>query len=171
MAEFFSSQKITERLEIVRQAYSDENQITAYNYAKRLKLTYGKYAYYEKGKGLPPIDLLTAVSELTGASLTWLISGQGNPSQQDDPYAIKAIHLATEQHGYAATIDEIREDVMQQLIEEIQRLATEVVAIKEELRKVQEENAVLRAAWDTEWDTKPPNRGVSRSTKDNGHPR
>jgi len=47
-------------------------------FARDLGVSPSTYNYYEKGRP-PPADLLGRAAEVTGADLTWLLTGRGNP--------------------------------------------------------------------------------------------
>ncbi|MBM4017942.1 MAG: LexA family transcriptional regulator [Planctomycetes bacterium] len=68
--------QLSERLKALREmVYGGRGRA---KFARALNVSPSTYNYYEKGRQ-PPADLLARAAEVTGADLTWLLTGQGEP--------------------------------------------------------------------------------------------
>ena len=67
---------LSERLRELRKAVHGERGRAAF--ARAIDVSPSTYNYYEKGRQ-PPASLLAKAAEVTGADLTWLLTGAGEP--------------------------------------------------------------------------------------------
>ena len=67
---------VSERLAELRQRIFGSRGRAAF--ARAIGVSPSTYNYYEKGRP-PPADLLARAAEVTGADLTWLLTGRGTP--------------------------------------------------------------------------------------------
>lgn len=78
----FDLRAFGERLEQLRLSRQTSEKlgmekVSRTEFARALGAKEGRYFRYERGEIRPPIDLLSAIRDLTGVSLDWLISGEG----------------------------------------------------------------------------------------------
>ncbi|MBE3070419.1 MAG: helix-turn-helix transcriptional regulator, partial [Planctomycetes bacterium] len=76
MARPESQTSLSERLCHLRQLVFGQRGRAAF--ARAVGVSPSTYNYYEKGRP-PPTELLARAAEVTGADLTWLVTGRGEP--------------------------------------------------------------------------------------------
>jgi SOS-response transcriptional repressor LexA/DNA-binding XRE family transcriptional regulator len=80
---------IIERVKLLRQQYAGARGKS--EFARSLGISPSTYSYYEKNR-IPPIELLLKISEVTGADLHWLLTGDQG-SQKDSQRGQPAVKI------------------------------------------------------------------------------
>ncbi len=69
----FDEQAIIERIRVLRERYAGSRGKS--KFARDLGISASTYNYYENNR-IPPIEILLKISEVTGANLRWLLTGE-----------------------------------------------------------------------------------------------